>query len=140
MTNICSELSYRTPFLNFLKLYIHSNLASLRHNLGKISPYKWMDLNNNPNRMLFYRGSCVNVIIRHILRIWKFSIFLFNFFLFLRWHVRFPHLISRSRTCSDNRREKGKVLERHKAAGTPTQPRIKINKAKTFKYTSRVVC
>ena len=31
-------------------------------------------------------------------------------------------LISRSSTCSDNHKEKGKVLERHKAAGTALQP------------------
>ena len=31
----------------------------------------------------------------------------------------FAHLISRSSACSDNHREWGKVLERHKAAGTP---------------------
>ena len=41
---------------------------------------------------------------------------------------------------SDNHRERGNVLEGHKAAGTPYQPRMKFNKAKTSKCMSRVVC
>ena len=50
---------------------------------------------------------------------------------------RLAHLISRSSTCSDDHRERGKVLERHKAAGTPVKPGMKINKTKKFKYMSR---
>ena len=51
------------------------------------------------------------------------------------------HLINRSSACSDNHNERGNALElqAHKAAGTPTQPRMKINKVKTFKYMSHVV-
>ena len=51
------------------------------------------------------------------------------------------HLISRSSTCSDNHRDWDKFLEEHKAAGRhAAQSRIKINKAKTVKYISCVVC
>ena len=48
------------------------------------------------------------------------------------------HLISRSSTCSDNHNERGKVLERHKVTSAAAQPKMKIDKAKTFKYMSRV--
>ena len=50
------------------------------------------------------------------------------------------HLISRSSTCSENHRDRGNVLERHKAASMSAQPRRNITKAKTFKYMRRLVC
>ena len=50
------------------------------------------------------------------------------------------YLINRSSVFSDNHRERDKLLERHKVAGTPTQPCMKIKKTKIFKYMSRVVC
>ena len=44
-------------------------------------------------------------------------------------HHNSVHLISRSSACSDNHRGRGKVLEGHKAAGTPAQTRMKNKKA-----------
>ena len=50
------------------------------------------------------------------------------------------HLISHSSSFSENHRnhKRRKVLERHKAAGIPTRPKMKINKAKTFKYMCQI--
>ena len=62
-----------------------------------------------------------------------------NLLRYIMWEIfaeinnfRLAHLISRSSVCSDNHRERGKVLERHKSAGMLCQPWMKINKTKTF--------
>ena len=55
--------------------------------------------------------------------------YLFDLFAQTSQHYGFKgsQLISRSSACSDNLRESGIVLERHKAVGMPVQPRMKIN-------------